>query len=270
MGGAISNSREEIMVTRQSAKSFLMSQPVTVAVIALYALLVCWACGNPVISIPEFKKEDLSPARAGNTRAGDSFYRLVPYDSINVKFTYHPEEDTKAPLIVRPDGNVTLEGIGVLKAAGFTPEELAQVIVEKSASRLKEPQVVITIAQYTPRKVYVGGEVKSPGIVLVQDGRSVTPMQAIFERGGFTYTAQMDSVVLIRDGASDTPKIGRLNLNEAMENGVAESVSLLDNDVIYVPMSGIGRADLWVRQNIRELIPWEILRPPSARDIFLR
>jgi hypothetical protein len=94
-------------------------------------------------------------------------------------------------------------------------------------------------------------------------------MQAIFERGGFTYTAQVDSVVLIRDGASDAPKIGRLNLNDAMENGVAESVALLDNDVLYVPMSGIGRADLWVKQNIKDLIPWEILRPPSARDLFL-
>jgi polysaccharide export outer membrane protein len=134
---------------------------------------------------------------------------------------------------------------------------------------MKEPEVVVTIAQYTPRKVYVGGEVKSPGIVLVQDGRSVTPMQAIFERGGFTYTAQVDSVVLIRDGTSENPKIGRLNLNAAMEDGVAEAVALLDNDVVYVPMSGVGRADLWVRQHIRELIPWEILRPPSARDLII-
>jgi len=206
----------------------------------------------------------------GNPRSGDFFYRLVPYDSINVKFTYHPEEDTKVPVMIRPDGNITLEGSGIIQAAGLTPEELAQVIVEKSESRMKEPQVVVTIAQYTPRKVYVGGEVKSPGVVLIQDGRSVTPMQAIFERGGFTYSAQVDSVVLIRDGASENPKIGRLNLNEAMEKGVAETAALLDNDVIYVPMSGIGRADLWVKQHIKDLIPWEILRPPSARDVFLR
>jgi protein involved in polysaccharide export with SLBB domain len=222
------------------------------------------------MDIPEFKKNDLLLARMGAARSGDIFYRLVPYDAINVKFTYHPDEDTKVPLTIRPDGNITLEGSGVIKAAGLTPEELAQAIVEKSASRMKDPQVVVTIAQYTPRKVYVGGEVRSPGIVLVQDGRSVTPMQAIFERGGFTYTAQVDSVVLIRDGASETPTIGRINLNEAMESGVAETVALLDNDVIYVPMSGIGRADLWVKQHIKDLVPWEIIRPPSARDVFLR
>jgi polysaccharide export outer membrane protein len=258
------------MGTGRKPKSFLGMRSIVPAVFLLCAVLSFGGCGNSVIDIPEFKKNDLALARTAGARSGDVFYRLVPHDSINVKFTYHPEEDTKVPLIVRPDGNITLEGSGVIKAAGLTPEELAQAIVEKSASRMKDPQVVVTIAQYTPRKVYVGGEVKSPGIVLVQDGRSVTPMQAIFERGGFTYTAQVDSVVLIRDGASETPKIGRLNLNEAMENGVAEAVALLDNDVLYVPMSGIGRADLWVKQHIKDLIPWEILRPPSARDAFLR
>jgi hypothetical protein len=98
----------------------------------------------------------------------------------------------------------------------------------------------------------------------------MTPLQAIFETGGFTPSAQMDSVILIRDAASENPQIGRLDLTQAMENGAAERVTLLANDVVYVPLSGIGRADLWVRQHIKELIPWEILRPPSARDIFLR
>jgi hypothetical protein len=98
----------------------------------------------------------------------------------------------------------------------------------------------------------------------------MTPLQAIFDRGGFTTSAQMDSVILIRDASSENPQIGRLDLTQAMENGMAERVTLVANDVVYVPMSGIGRADLWVRQHIKDLIPWEVFRPPSARDIFLR
>jgi protein involved in polysaccharide export with SLBB domain len=242
---------------------------IVLAVTFLSASLSVLGCGNPVAHIPGFNKNDLALAKPGHAPSGDSQYRLVPYDLINIKFTYHPDEDTKVPLMIRPDGNITLEGIGLIKAAGLTPEQLAKMIAEKSASRMKEPEVVVSITQYAQRKVYVGGEVKSPGVVLVQDGRSLTPMQAIFERGGFTYTAQVDSVILIRDAASENPKIGRLNLNQAIEDGVPEQVALLDNDVIYIPMTGIGRADLWVRQHIRELIPWEILRPPSARDIFL-
>ena len=38
---------------------------------------------------------------------------MVPYDLITVKFTYHPEQDPKTPITIRPDGNITLDGIGV-------------------------------------------------------------------------------------------------------------------------------------------------------------
>jgi protein involved in polysaccharide export with SLBB domain len=244
----------------QSSKIFFARTLVVLTLAFLSASLVFLGCANPVAHIPAFDKNDLALAKPRHAAPGAASYRLVPYDQINVKFTYHPEEDSKAPLMIRPDGYITLESSELIMGVGLTPEQLAKIIAEKTANRLKEPQVIVTIAQYAPRKVYVGGEIKSPGVVLAQDGRSLTPMQAIFERGGFTTAAQVDSVILIRDGASENPKIGRLNINQAMEDGVPERVTLLDNDVIYVPMSGIGRADLWVKQNIRELIPWELLR----------
>ena len=98
----------------------------------------------------------------------------------------------------------------------------------------------------------------------------MTPLQAIFDRGGFTNTAQVDSVILIRDAASGTPKIGRIDLQQAMEGGLPEQFALLPNDVVYVPMTGIGRADLWVRQHLVELVPWQYLRPPGVSDLIFR
>lgn len=248
------------MGTGRSSQMFLDRILILVALSFLSSSLFILGCGNPVAHIPAFDRNDFALAKPRHAAPGDASYRLVPYDQINVKFTYHPEEDSKVPLMIRPDGYITLESSELIKAVGLTPEQLAESVAEKTASRLKDPQVVVTVAQYAPRKVYVGGEVRSPGIVLVQDGRSLTPMQAIFERGGFTTAAQVDSVILIRDASSENPKIGRLNIDQAMEAGVPEPVTLLDNDSIYVPMSGIGRADVWVRQNIRELIPWELLR----------
>jgi protein involved in polysaccharide export with SLBB domain len=241
----------------RSSKIFLAK---ILALTFLSVSLFVLGCANPVAHIPAFDRNDVALAKPRHAAPGDVSYRLVPYDQINVKFTYHPEEDYKTPLMIRPDGYITLESSELIKAVGLTPEQLAKTIAEKTASRLKDPQVIVTIAQYAPRKVYVGGEVRSPGMVLVQDGRSLTPMQAIFERGGFTTAAQVDSVILIRDPASENPKIGRLNINQALEDGVPEPVTLVDNDSIYVPMSGIGRADLWVRQHIKDLIPWELMR----------
>jgi protein involved in polysaccharide export with SLBB domain len=237
-------------------------------VVAIAALLLS-ACGNPVSHIQEFPRANFVPAGKIPGAVTSGQYKIIPYDQISVRFPFHPEQDPKTGSIpVQPDGNIFLDGMGAIKAAGLSPEELAKIIVDKSSDRLRDPQVVVTIVQYAPRRVFVGGEVKSPGVVNIQDG--TTPLQAIFERGGFTNVAQMDSVILIRDAASEDPQIGRLNMTEAMENAAAERVHLTANDVIYVPMSGVGRSNLWVRQNIKDLIPWEIMRPPSARDLILR
>jgi protein involved in polysaccharide export with SLBB domain len=233
------------------------------------ALFVVSACSNPVAHVPEF---GAAPSNVSATTAAPRLpsgsYKLIPYDQIAIKFPYHPEQDPKSVIPVQPDGNIIMDGMGSVQAAGLTPAELGKLIAQKSSERLRDPQVVVTVTQYAPRRVFVGGEVKTPGPVSIHDG--MTPLQAIFDRGGFTTAAQMDSVILIRDAGSENPQIGRLDLTQAMDNAAAERVTLLTNDVIYVPLSGIGRADLWVKQHIKDLIPWELFRPPSARDVFLR
>src|SRR5262245_7909936 len=127
----------------------------------------------------------------------------------------------------------------------------------KSSSSVKDFEFIVTVDQFAPRRVYVGGQVKTPGIVEFKG--EMTPVQAIFERGGFTDDAQKDSVILIRDTGGLEPIIGRINANQSLENGVPEKISLVTNDVLYVPMSGIGRADLWVRQHLRDILPSEII-----------
>ncbi|HEV8341023.1 MAG TPA: polysaccharide biosynthesis/export family protein [Candidatus Binatia bacterium] len=273
------------MYTEQTGKVFLIRLFIVLAGMQLF--LFAYGCSNPVAHIPEFMKSDSAgagPPRVPSGAVNQSHYRLVPYDGISITFPRHPEYNSASPgspglspgfgptdqstnaasaragsTIVRPDGNITLEGIGSIRAAGLTPDELAKAIAEKYSDRMKDPEVVVTIVQFAPRKVYVGGEVKTPGVVFITEGVRMTPMQAIFDRGGFTETAQNDSVVLIRDGGSGDPKIGRLNVNQSLENAVAEQVTLQPNDVLYVPMSGIGRADLWVKQHLREILPMELL-----------
>ena len=223
----------------------------------LVAFLVIVACSNPVAHIPEINPEQLRARPVKDPPPTERTYKMVPYDLVMVRFTYHPEQDPKVPVAVRPDGNITLDGVGSIRAAGLTPEELGKEIAAKSSKRLKDPEVIVTITQFAPRRVYVGGQVKSPGIVEFKG--DMTPVQAIFERGGFTDDAQRDSVILIRDTGGLEPIVGRINANQSLENGVPEKISLVTNDVLYVPMSGIGRADLWVRQHLRDILPSEII-----------
>jgi protein involved in polysaccharide export with SLBB domain len=220
----------------------------------LIAFLAIVGCSNPVAHIPELNPEQLS--RPIKQRPYEQSYKMVPYDLLTVRFPFHPEQDPKAPISVRPDGQITLDGIGSLQAAGLTPDELSKAIVAKTSTRLRNPEVVVTVTQFAPRKIYVGGQVKQPGIVQFQG--DITPLQAIFDRGGFTSEAQEDSVILIRNAGGPEPIIGRMNLTQALEQGAPEKITLLTNDVIYVPMSGIGRADLWVKQHLRDIIPAEL------------
>jgi len=216
------------------------------------AALVFVGCSNPVAHIPELTPEQLV-ARPAQQKPYEQTYKMVPYDSISIRFPYHPEQDPKTPISIRPDGQVSLEGVGTLQAAGRTPDEVAKDIAAKTSTRLRNPEVVVTVAQFAPRRIYVGGQVKTPGIVQFQG--DITPIQAIFDRGGFTTEAQMDSVILIRNAGGPEPIIGRINVNDGLESGQPEKISLLTNDVLYVPMSGIGRADLWVKQHLNDIMP---------------
>jgi polysaccharide biosynthesis/export protein PslD len=224
--------------------------------VLLVAFLVIVACSNPVAHIPELNPEQLR-ARPVNQPPTEQTYKMVPYDSITVRFTYHPEQDPKGPISIRPDGQITLDATGTVQAAGRTPEELGKEIAAKSSTRLRNPEVLVTVTQYAPRKIYVGGSVKAPGIAQFQG--EMTPLQAILDRGGFSDDAQKDSVILIRNTGGPEPIIGRINVIQGLEDGIPEKITLLTNDILYVPMSGIARADLWVKQHLNDILPSSLL-----------
>lgn len=223
----------------------------------LVAFLVIVACSNPVGHIPEINPEQLRAKPVKDPPPTEQTYKMVPYDLITVKFTYHPEQDPKTPVVIRPDGNITLDGIGVVRAAGLTPEELGKEIATKSSKRLRDPEVLVTLTQFAQRKIYVGGQVKAPGVIQFQG--ELTPLQAILDRGGFTDDAQKDSAILIRNTGGPEPIIGRINIIQGLEDGKPEKINLVTNDILYVPMSGIARADLWVKQHLKDIIPGEII-----------
>jgi protein involved in polysaccharide export with SLBB domain len=225
--------------------------------ILLVAFLVIVACSNPVAHIPEINPEQLRAKPVKEPPPTEQTYKMVPYDLVTIRFTYHPEQDPKTPVTIRPDGNITLDGIGAVRAAGLTPEELGREIAAKSSKRLRDPEVLVTLTQFAPRKIYVGGQVKAPGVINFQG--EVTPLQAILDRGGFTDDAQRDSVILIRNTGGPEPIIGRINVIQGLEDGMPEKITLVTNDILYVPMSGIARADLWVKQHLRDIIPGEII-----------
>jgi protein involved in polysaccharide export with SLBB domain len=179
-------------------------------------------------------------------------YRLQPGDLLRVKFLYHPELDLKVP--VRPDGDITLQVAGDIRAAGLTTMQLEKVIKERTSDRLREPEVSVMLALQAERKVYVGGEVRLPGFVVYRAGMS--PLQAIVDRGGFTDTARIDSVLRLSPVQGDYQGT-RLDLSKPLQDGRGDMTRLAAGDVLYVPRTFIGDVNAFVKLYIRGVLPIE-------------
>ena len=180
----------------------------------------------------------------------EQVYRLTPGDLIDVKFPYHPEENERVP--VRPDGQIGLQSAGDILAAGRTVDELEAAIVDKASKTLRNPVVSVVIVQLAEHKVYVGGDVSKPGFVQFRDG--LTPLTAIIERGGFLDTAKTDEVLYIsRTGGQVQTQ--RIDLQSIIDGESSEQIVMTPDDIIFVPKTWIGEADVFVDQWIRGLLP---------------
>jgi protein involved in polysaccharide export with SLBB domain len=177
-------------------------------------------------------------------------YYLFPGDDLRVKFEFHPEHDTR--VVVRPDGKIALDVTGEIQAQGLTTQELADLIKEKSSVRLREPEVTVLVVQLGERKVWVGGQVRAPGFVAYQPG--LTASQAIMNCGGFTDTAQVDSVLHIAQGDAGYMST-RVDLTDVVEYGAPDPVVLSANDQLFVPRTFVGDAGSFVQLYIRNLLP---------------
>ena len=193
----------------------------------------------------------LSTTSAGaQTPDPKSPYVLQVGDEIQVRAFQIPElEDT---LRVRPDGKISLLLIDDVQAAGLTTAELDEVLTTKYSEFYRSPRLTIVVRTFANLKIYVGGEVGQPALLPLNG--ELTALAAILQAGGFRDSASRSSVILLRKGPDNKPITMRLNLLDVIEEGNVDA-SLQPFDVVYVPKKFISKANLFVQQYIRDLLP---------------
>jgi len=180
-------------------------------------------------------------------------YRIQVGDQLEIKFFYSPELNEQ--VIVRPDGRISLQLIPEIVAADLTLAMLAKQLTERYAADLNQPQVTIIVREFGMQRVFVDGEVGSPGMVPIL-GR-MTALQAISRAGGMKDTARSTEVIVIRRGEADTPVAIRVDLKKARDGSeLAQDIDLAPLDIIYVPRSRIANVNLFVDQYIRKVLPF--------------
>jgi polysaccharide export outer membrane protein len=127
------------------------------------------------------------------------------------------------------DGFLEFPYAGKLQVAGLTPEQIHARLTKKLAFYLKNPKVTLRVLSYRSKRVYLDGEVKSPGVQAIND-IPMTLLEAINRAGGMLPTADQSRIAITRDG-----KTYQINLPLLVQRGVNPGTILLTNgDVVRV------------------------------------
>lgn len=143
----------------------------------------------------------LAPPPAGEKPAADALinektYVIGPEDQLNI--LVWGNRDLSGPVLVRPDGIITLGLINDVKAAGLTPEQLTTEISNrlKDGGFMQAPRVTVAVQQVNSKKACIVGEVYKPGCFNLVVPTTV--LEALVNAGGFKDFANQKSIAIQR------------------------------------------------------------------------
>jgi polysaccharide biosynthesis/export protein len=205
----------------------------------------------PPTLVPPVPTEDAAPELYRPTLEPD--YVIGQGDGLLIQSYY--DADLKQPVIVRPDGRISLLLVGEVKAAGQTPKQLSMELAHMYDHVLDRPDLTVSVTSSTGMVVYVGGEVKKPGQVPISG--ELTLLQSITEVGGFMATANKEQVLILRKTPDGHFRTLQMNVEQVLNNQNGE-LFLQRHDIVYVPKTQIAKVDQFVDQYINAMIPRNI------------
>jgi polysaccharide export outer membrane protein len=160
-----------------------------------------------------------------------SDYVIGPEDVIGVIFWREPDMSGDVP--VRPDGMITLPLLREVRAAGLRPEELRELLEKAAIKFFTEPNVSVVVRQINSRKIFIVGEVATPGAYPLTGPRTV--MQAIALAGGLNEFADSANITIMRmeNGRQRSFKFSYKDV--ARGKALAQNIALQPGDTIVVP-----------------------------------
>ena len=130
---------------------------------------------------------------------------------------------------VRPDGKITVPGLGDVLASGQTPADLQASLSVKLKELVKNPIVTVTVSEITNSKVYIfGGGIKSGVYNLSQ---RTTLLQLLCTLGELR-TADLKRSYVLRSGKKIKEDFYKLFING--ETG--DDIQLESNDSLFIPL----------------------------------
>lgn len=173
-------------------------------------------------------------------------YGIGPGDVINIVVWNHPELvlapagatlTTEASGLaavgngynVSPEGLVQFPLLGTFNIAGMSETKAREELTRQLSKFIKDPQITLRVQSYRAGRVYIDGEVRTPGLLAITDIPMTLP-EAISRAGGLMPAADRSAVVVTRNGITSV-----VNMPQLINLGVNPSrIMLVSGDLVRV------------------------------------
>jgi polysaccharide export outer membrane protein len=184
------------------------------------------------MAYPQADKEILSRKEAQVEIGTDNDQYVIGAEDVLSIHVWKEDAFTRT-IPVRMDGKISLPLVQEIKAAGLTPLQLKEVLTRRLKEFIENPVVSVTVTEANSYKVYVSGQVKTPGVYRLRSETSMA--QIIPMAGGFTDWANPKKILIIRN-ENGREKRMTVNYRKIMSGTDPDSnVILKAGDTIIVP-----------------------------------
>jgi polysaccharide export outer membrane protein len=158
-------------------------------------------------------------------------YTINPGDLLEISIWKEP--DLQRQVLVRPDGAFSFPLSGDVVAIGRTVEAVRRELTNRLSTFIPDLVVTVTVAEINGNKIYVIGQVNSPGQFVVNP--RVDVIQALSIAGGMTPFAESNDIKILRR-RNGVQTILRFRYNDIIKGqNLQQNVLLEVGDVVLVP-----------------------------------
>lgn len=191
-------------------------------------------------------------------------YRIGPNDVLNIVVWDHPELNIPAAgglgtdagslsgigngFNVSPDGFIQFPYAGSVKLAGLTEYQARDLLAKQLVKYIKEPQVTVRIQSYRSGRIYIDGEVRTPGLQALNEVPMTLP-EALGRAGGITALGDRSAIAVTRDNQTI-----QVSLPQLLQHNINPNNILLRNGDLVRVMH---------REESKVFVMGEVLRPST-------
>jgi polysaccharide export outer membrane protein len=187
------------------------------------------------------------PSRAAAQAAN---YVLGPQDILSI--TVWDQPDMTGKYTVEGDGTFAFPMVGRIKAGGLKVRDVETAIKKRLADGyIKNPQLSVGVEQYRSQRIFIVGEVRSPGAFPLTG--DMTLIEALAHAGSLTGDASQEAVIVRapappradspaaaapapseQSDGDETAEVLHIDLKKLAAGVLSQNVRLRDGDTIFV------------------------------------